>query len=321
MNSILRRSTAFSAAVFSFAMLSAEEFPEWAYPVARPGPAASAPTEGRLRVPDSAVVLTVKDLQAHGPGVPDWHPVEHPSMPDIVNRGREPQVWACAYCHLPSGAGRPENASLAGLSATYLKQEVAAFRNGERPGSEPKRAPQGFMIALAKEVTEAEIEEAANYFAALKPEAFVKVVETVEVPRSYVAGTMLARVPGGGTEPLGERIIEMPDDLTRAENRDSRTTYTAFVPVGSLAKGADLVLTGAGGKTQVCATCHGPELRGLVDVPRLAGRSPSYLMRQLYDVRHGTRTGLATVPMQGVVANLSEGELIAIAAYVASLPP
>jgi len=93
------------------------------------------------------------------------------------------------------------------------------------------------------------------------------------------------------------------------------------VPVGSLQKGAELVLTGGGGQTQLCAACHGPDLKGLADVPRLAGRSPSYLMRQLYDVRHGTRTGLSSVPMKAVVANLTEEDMVAIAAYLASREP
>ena len=121
------------------ALAAAGEFPAWAYPVPEPGPAPIPPAEAVLRVPDSPVVLTPRDLAAHGPAVPDWHPAEHPAMPDIVGRGREPQVWACAYCHLPSGAGRPENASLAGLTAAYIKQEVAAFKNGDRPGSSLRR--------------------------------------------------------------------------------------------------------------------------------------------------------------------------------------
>ena len=303
------------------ALAAAGEFPAWAYPVPDPGPAPIPPAEAVLRVPDSPVVLTPRDLAAHGPAVPDWHPAEHPAMPDIVVRGREPQVWACAYCHLPSGAGRPENASLAGLSATYIKQQLAAFKNGERPGAEPRRAPQNFMIALAKAATDEEIAVAANYFAALRPASFVRVVEAATVPKTYVAGAMLARVPGGGEEPIGGRIIEVPEELERAEKRDARTTYVAYVPVGSVQRGADLALTGGAGKTQVCATCHGPELRGLADVPRLAGRSPSYLMRQLYDVRHSARTGPGTVPMQAVVANLTTEDLVALAAYVATREP
>ncbi len=308
----------------STATLAAADVPIWAYPVAAPGASAIpvAPDDGRpKRVPDSTVALTREQLKAHASEIPDWHPEEHPAMPDIVRKGREPQVWACGYCHLPTGVGRPENASLAGLPVNYIKQQMLAFKNGERPGSEPKRGPQNNMILVAKAASEAEVEAAAIYFAALKPQTFVKVVESATAPKSVVAGTILARAPGGGTEPLGHRIIEVPDELERFEDRDSRTPYIAYVPPGSLKRGADLVNTGSGGKTQVCVTCHGPEMKGLLDVPRLAGRSPSYLLRQLYDVQQGTRTGPSTLLMKAVVANLTLDDMIAISAYLASRDP
>ncbi len=309
---------------FAAASLSAQDpFPTWAYPVAPPtppGPGNTGDDDQPQRVPGSTVTLTRKQFAAHITSVADWHPEEHPPMPPIVAVGREPAVWACAYCHLPNGAGRPENASLAGLTPAYIKQQVADFRNGNRRGSEPKRAPQNFMIALAKALNNGEINQAAAYFSSLKPEAFVKVVEIETVPRSYVAGAMLARVPGGGDEPLGSRIIEMPEDLERAENRDTRTPYVAYVPLGSIERGKALVTAPAPAKTQKCSLCHGPDLKGAADFPRLAGRSPSYLMRQLYDYKSGTRTG-GTGVMKVVVANLTPDDMIAIVAYIASRHP
>jgi cytochrome c553 len=300
----------------------ASDFPTWAYPVAAPAPAgAIAPKDdGHLRhVPDSSVALALKDFTAHVTAVPDWHPEDHPPMPIIVSVGREPAVWACAYCHLPNGAGRPENTSLAGLTPAYFKQQVSDFRMGRRAGSEPARAPQNFMIALAKAVTDEEISKAADYFASLKPECYVTVVESETVPVTYVAGAMLAKVKGAGTEAMGDRIIEFPVDLSRAENRDPRTPYLAYVPVGSLEKG-EMIAAGKRSSAQQCSVCHGPGLKGLADVPRLAGRSPSYLMRQLYDFKSGTRTG-ATGLMKPVVATLTRSDMVAVAAYVSSLRP
>ncbi|HEY4989329.1 MAG TPA: hypothetical protein VII09_05945 [Opitutaceae bacterium] len=302
---------------------AAGNFPIWAYPVAAPpAPGALAPKEddSLKHVPNSTLALTKKQFAAHVTAVPDWHPEEHGAMPEIVSVGREPHVWACAYCHLPNGAGRPENASLAALTPAYFKQQLADFKHGNRTGSEPMRAPQNFMIGIAREVSDAEIAQAAAYFAALRPESFVKVVESDSVPRTYVAGAMLAKVPGGGIEPLGNRIIEMPEDLERADNRDSRTPYLAYVPVGSVERGATLATAGGAGKTLQCSVCHGPGLRGLGDVPRLAGRSPSYLVRQLYDFKAGTRTGASGL-MKVVVANLSNEDMIALAAYASSRSP
>jgi cytochrome c553 len=314
------RVTGLLIASAAIAAAHADDFPSWAYPVAAPDSPKEAPDDGRLRqVPGSEVALARKDFTAHVTAVPDWHPEDHPPMPKVVGVGREPAVWACAYCHLPNGAGRPENTSLSGLTPAYFKQQISDFRKGLRTGSEPARAPENFMIALSKTVTDEETLEAANYFAALKPESYVKVVESDVVPRTYVAGAMLAKIPGAGTEPLANRIIEFPVDLERAENRDPRTPYMAYVPVGSIEKGRSLA-AGQGGRTLQCTVCHGPGLKGLGDVPRLAGRSPSYLMRQLYDFRDGTRIGASGL-MKPVVANLTQTDMIALAGFIASQSP
>lgn len=302
----------------------AAELPTWAYPQPVPGARSPMPPDDGKpkRVPDSAAEFTRAQITARGAPVTDWHPEEHPPMPDIVSKAKtNPPLLACGYCHLPTGAGRPENSSISGLSPTYFKQQVLAFKNGERPGSDPKRGPQNNMIAVAKAATDAEIEEAAAYFAKLKPVSFHKIIETDTVPKTFVAGGLYAKHPDGGTEPLGNRIMEIPEELERFELRDSRTPYFIYVPVGSLKKGAEFVATGGGGKTLQCAICHGPDQKGLADIPRLAGRSPSYLMRQLYDLKNGTRTGGQSVLMKAVVANLAEDDMLAIVAYLASLPP
>jgi cytochrome c553 len=92
------------------------------------------------------------------------------------------------------------------------------------------------------------------------------------------------------------------------------------VPPGSVKKGEVLVTTG-GGKVTACTACHGVDLKGLGPVPRLAGRSPSYLGRQLYDMQHGNRTGTWTPLMAPVVSKLSEDDILNASAYLASLEP
>lgn len=294
------------------------EVPAWAFALNPPAAQPAMDNDKPQRVPGSAASFTQREIAAIAVQAPDWHPDEHPAMPGIVGRSREPRVYACAYCHLPNGAGRPENASLAGLSANYIKAQIFAFREGKRLGSEPRRAPQNNMIALARELTDTEIEESAAYFAALPPASFVKVIESPTAPRTMVAGWMLKRAPGNSTEPIGSRIVELAEDVERFERRDSRTPYVAYVPTGSLMRGADLVITGSAGRTLPCAACHGADLQGLADVPRIAGRSPSYLFRQLYDLRGATRSDAAAELMKPVVANLTDADMVAIAAYLAS---
>ncbi|MFC4311844.1 c-type cytochrome [Steroidobacter flavus] len=294
------------------------EVPAWAYALNPPAAQPAIDDEKPQRVPDSTASFTRREIAAITAQPPDWHPEEHPAMPGIVGRSREPRVYACAFCHLPNGAGRPENTNLAGLSANYIKAQITAFREDKRLGSEPRRAPQTNMIALAKELTDLEIEESATYFASLTPVSFIKVVESPTAPRTIVAGWMLNKAPGSNTEPIGDRIVELAEDVDRFENRDSRTPYIAYVPTGSLARGADLVATGSSGRTLPCAACHGADLKGVADVPRIVGRSPSYLFRQLYDMRGATRTGAASELMKPVVVHLTDADMVAIAAYLAS---
>jgi len=294
--------------------------PPWAFAVNPPG-TQPAPDDGTLRrVPASSVAFTltqIRDLFT----VPDWHPDDHPQMPEIVKHGAKPGVFACGYCHLPNGLGRPENSSLAGLPAAYIVQQVADFRSGARKSSEPASLPVNLMIAVAKAVSDADLKAAAEYFSTLRPKPWIRVIETNNVPQTHVAGWMLVASEAGATEPVGQRIIEMPEDLERTELRDAASGFVAFVPAGSIRKGEALVTTGGAGKTTPCAICHGADLRGLGPVPALAGRSPSYVVRQLYDMTHGVRNGPWSELMMAVVAKLSEEDIVSIAAYTASRAP
>ena len=130
-----------------------------------------------------------------------------------------------------------------------------------------------------------------------------------------------AAAEGNQREPIGKRVVEVPDDLIRFESRDARSTFTAYVPVGSLAKGEALVTVGGSGKTIQCGVCHGPDLRGLGPLPSIAGRSPSYIFRQLWDFKYGARTGAWSPLMAQAVANLDEQDLVGIVAYLASREP
>lgn len=294
--------------------------PPWAYPIDTPNIPLKDDDGALLHVPGSTVAFTltqVRDLF----NVPDWHPEGHPPMPAVVAHGKPPDRRACGYCHLPNGLGRPENSSLAGLPTVYFMEQVADFKSGARRSSEPRMRPPTLMLAIAKDVTDSETRAAATYFSSLKLKRWIKVVESDTAPKTYVVGGMLLPLEGGAKEPLGERIIETPENPERTELRDATSQFIAYVPFGSVKKGEALVTTGGAGKTTPCSMCHGPDLRGLGPVPALAGRSPSYVFRQLYDMQHGARSGEGTALMQPVVANLSESDMVAIAAYTGSREP
>jgi cytochrome c553 len=239
-------------------------------------------------------------------------------MPDVVAHGRKPGVYACGYCHLPDGGGRPENASLAGLPATYIAQQVADIRNGTRRTAVPTRVPPKLMTHLAAVATDNEIGAAAEYFSKLQPQFRIKVIESETVPHTHVAGWILAVDKAGPREPMGQRIIEVPEDVEQFEHRDSRTGFIAYVPVGSLKAGQELVASGGVDKTIACSGCHGADLKGAGTVPGIGGRSPSYIMRQLFDIQSGLRAGAAIAPMVPVVKRLSIPEMIQISSYLAT---
>ena len=314
--------------------LLAQGPPAWAYGTS-PAPAAAsaatpaaaapaAPPDATLRrLPGSTHEFTRAQI-SDGFGPADWHPGDHPVMPEIVARGKRPDARACALCHYPNGKGRPENAGVAGLPVEYFIQQMNDYRNGLRKSAEPRKANTNAMIAIAKALTEEEIKAAAEYFGAMKWTPWIKVVETDTVPKTRIAGGMFIALPGsdpsGGREPLGQRIIEVPENSDATDLRDPRSGFIAYAPPGSIKKGEALATTG-GGKTVACAVCHGADLKGLGPVPGIAGRSPSYLVRQMYDMQQGARKGTWTELMLPVVKNLSEEDMLNLAAYSASRVP
>jgi len=292
----------------------AADAPEWAYPVApKPEPQDNVILR---QMPGSSRQYT--QAQINDPfSAPDWYPDDHPAMPEVVAHGTKPGVQACARCHLPLGNGHPESSSLAGLPAAYLVRQMAEFKSGARKGARAKN-----MITFAEAISDENVRAASEYFAALKPGVWTKVIETDSVPKSYVGeGAMRFALAEGGSEAIGNRIIELPQDEMRAKSRDARSGFVAHVPPGSLAKGEVLVTTGGGGKTIECAICHGPTLKGLGEVPSIAGRSPQYIFRQLNDMQTGQRSGVWTLLMKRVVEKLSGDDMLAIAAYLAAREP
>jgi cytochrome c553 len=321
------------AAVFSFALAAFAQtgsnaaappantanYPDWAYSW-EPDFVVPKPDDVPQRLPGSAAAFSwaqARDLFF----APSWHPEDHAAMPDVVARGRKPDVRACGSCHRAEGTGGPENAGIAGLPAAYFIQQMADFKSGARKFSGPQRSSVLLMTAAAKAMTDDEVLAAAEYFAALKPKRIIKVVESDSVPKTYIARLFFVKKPEGGSEPLGRRIVEIPDDVEQFELRDTRSQFTAYVPLGSIAKGEVLARTGGAGTTIPCAACHGADLKGLGPMPGIAGRSPTYIMRQLYDFKHGMRTGPGSALMNPTVAKLSDEDMISLAAYIASLEP
>ena len=304
----------------------------WAYAVAvgPPPPPAPPPTPEELaavkHLPGSTQSFTGKQLRDSA-NVFDWYPNDHPPMPAIVahrrSPGANPWIGSCGWCHYPNGFGRPENAGIAGLPAGYILEQLADFKAGARRTGDPGKRNTATMAGNAAGLTDEEAHAAAEYFSSIKMTPWIKVVETDTVPKNRnVGGFFFAALEGNETEPIGNRILEMPVNLEASEAyRDPKSGWIAYVPTGTLKRGEDLVVRGGAGKTVACAACHGEGMKGNGNFPPLAGRSPSYLARQLYDIQQYTRNGPGTQLMRPVVQNLTQDDILAITAYLASLEP
>jgi len=331
--------------------------PLWAYGVAeRPNPADPQAVQGAPGAPPAAPIppaeaarkrhvegssLTFTRLDIRG-NVVDWFPGDHPNpMPSIIKQGQAAlgsTGRACGTCHLSDGSGRPENSSPAGLPAKYILRQLHDFRNGLRHSVEPRKGNSNTMVMLAKAMTDEEMNQAAEYFSSVTWRPHVTVIETDLVPATRIQGELFIPLVNKVTEhkltePIGNRIIEVPTDVdVNQVLRNSRGTWIAYVPVGAIARGKNLVTTGGSsivnneivlGRATACTTCHGQDLRGMApDIPPLAGRSPSYLAREIFDIQQGTRAGSYPVLplMKKAVEKLTAEDIIDITAYLASLP-
>jgi len=289
-----------------------EGLPSWAFNVPDPEQPPVERITGTVRVEGSAKEYDAAAV-ANAMQPPDWFPDEHPEPPRVV---AGPMEGACGSCHLMSGQGHPESADIAAQPVEYFIRQMEDFKTGARP-------EENRMGPIARSLSDEDIRAAAEYFAAIKPIPFVEVIETATPPKTYVSivGRHLVPSPEGGTEPIGHRIIQIPKDARRTTIRDPKSGFIAYVPPGSLSRGKVLVETGGDGVTLACGACHGEALLGAGDVPRLAGLQPVYIARQLFFMQNGVHVGPSVALMQPAVANLSEDDIIAISAYLGSLPP
>jgi cytochrome c553 len=313
---------------------AADPPPPWAYGFLTPPPAAgtpdapAAPAAARPaatdptqhQVPGSVVSMTRAQVGDQF-NIGDWFPSDHPKMPYIVQYGKRPDVRACGLCHLVNGKGRPENSSVSGLPVSYFLEQLNNFRNDLRKSADPRKANTNIMITIAKNLSDAEMRAAAEYFAQIPWNTpWIKVVESATVPKTRTQAGMWLSLENNESEPIGDRIMEMPVTNEWVELRDyhQEGSFVAYVPPGSVKKGEAIARSGA--KVTRCSVCHGEDLQGLGPVPGIAGRSPSYTARQLYDMQQGARKGPWVSLMKPVVDKLTAEDILNVTAYVSSLP-
>src|SRR6185437_12483336 len=251
----------------SNAEISAAE--AWAFPQFPPLAALQAPSphpQRLVHMAGSTRSYTQAQLDA---GALDWFPQDHPAMPEIILHDHKP-ARHCAVCHMVNGTGVPATAQLMGLPKAYILEQFAAFRAGQRGASGPRTTQD--MAKEARDVSDADLRLAADYFSTVKFVPHTRVIETASVPKTR--WKYLVQVPdtSGAREPIGERIVETPVNFEDYQYRNDRAKYVAYVPPGGIARGAVIAAKGVRA-APACESCHGANLQGVGIIPPLAGRS------------------------------------------------
>jgi cytochrome c553 len=281
------------------AAFAADNALQWAYPVEPPpGNNADAAAPAR-RVNQYLIQRSYTGL---------------PPMPLSVATGKP---LPCLQCHLANGGSHPESAAIAGMSVNYIIEQVHAFRDGERVDTRTGR-----MVQAAKLISEKDLKEAAEYYAAIGPDRqkWLKTVVGTEVPKGpapFGGGGFRYHAPDGSMEPLpAGMVVETAedDDLVRARDQIDGG-FVQYVHPDDMALGEKVAAEGE------CGTCHGAEYKGKGDVPRLAGQHSVYLIRQLKDMQTGARKDKNVAVMKPIVDKLSDREMVAVSAYLASKSP
>ena len=293
----------------------------WAYPAAVSEKAADGffRHQASYTLPGSRLKLTEPQLDDPWAAV-DWLPAEHPPAPAVVLHGRKPDVMACGLCHMTNGQGGHGVPALAGLRRDYIIAQVKAFGAGQRGASYLLRDVVN-MQDVARAAHGDETAAAAAYYAALPYRPWIRVAEVATVPvtaPSYWGWTEIR--PGPTRDPIGVRIVEVAEDRQRSGMGDPHAGFVAYVPPGSIGRGKALAAKGVGGQPP-CAACHGADLKGTAMAPPLAGRSPTYLARQLWDLHTGARRNAAAAPMVPIANALEPAGIVDLTAYLASLKP
>lgn len=278
---------------------TAENGLKWAYPV-EPPPGSNADAALPSKPVNQALIA------ASYTGLP--------RMPSVVAQGKP---LPCMQCHLANGGSHPKSAAISGLSVNYIIEQVHAFRDGERVD-----VRTGRMVLASKAISEKELKEAAEYYAAIGPERqqWIKTVVSDQVPKGpapFGGGGFRYHAAEGGTEPLApEMIVEMAgdDDLVRARDQINGG-FVQYVRADDLAHGEKVAAAGA------CGMCHGADFKGVGDVPRLAGQHALYMIRQLKDMQVGARKDKNAALMKPVVEKLSDRDIVAVSAYLAFKSP
>jgi cytochrome c553 len=121
---------------------------------------------------------------------------------------------------------------------------------------------------------------------------------------------------------LSDQYLKEIADHFGGQHPPQETPAIPDVSQDVLRQGQAIATSGVSGRQiPACASCHGVQFTGMEPgIPGLLGLRAAYISAQLGAFRYGTRTALDPDCMQVIAARLTEDDVKAVAAYLASLP-
>jgi cytochrome c553 len=149
-------------------------------------------------------------------------------------------------------------------------------------------------------------------------------------PAGYLSNQLLAFKYGRRKYPPMNYLLEfLPDRYLQEMAEHFASQRPPFPPVApsevseQVQQHGQALVTRGDPQRQIpaCGSCHGPALTGMEPgIPGLLGLRANYISAQLGGWRYGTRTAKAPDCMQQVAARLTEVDVTAVAAWLASRP-
>ena len=239
------------------------------------------------------------------------------------DRGARPQACGHGLRLLPhtDRPGTPGKFRAGRTARGVLQGATARLRSGKRKPTGPEAyLPSQNMLKIARAMTDAEIDASAKYFAQQKLRAArVRDREPAHTARR-ARGVDLRGSPRHRRSRRPAARSHQRTRATRTPRRSPGIHRPMCRPAASTAASASSSRAMAA-RRQPCATCHLANLKGTDKIPPIAGRSPTYLLRQMLAFRNGRRTGEAAQQMKPVVEKLTLNEMIDVVAYLGSLVP
>ncbi len=135
-----------------------------------------------------------------------------------------------------------------------------------------------------------------------------------------VKGAPAAQTEAGGATAAASGAGSAPAPQAGGESAAPAAKKVAAAPSDGTGGNAGANDGAALYQAKGCPACHGPDGRKTImpTYPKIAGQTPAYLLTQMKDIKSGARNNAQAAVMKGIIANVTEKEMKAIADWLAS---